>query len=234
MLLFKRITLFMSFYCEAHTPILLLESTDKSYPLLVFSLWKHVKVVMSKASIFPAFLLFPSRFYSFCTLSFHHNSFKMWSEHLVNVTFGCRLVPAKKMRVELFDNEGNRYTVSFEGQITRDKALRLLDLVELLGGMPNENATRGPESATVGVPPSRFEKVRSVIQKSFPLVWFSSRDVQSVYEQEMKEPVSLSTVSTYLSRMASKGLLLRTGESNSLRYKSISKIAQETIRQSLK
>jgi hypothetical protein len=138
------------------------------------------------------------------------------------------------MRVELFDNEGNRYTVAFEGQITRDKALRLLDLVELLGGMPNENPSKGPESSAVGIPPSRFEKVRAVIQKSFPLVWFSSRDVQSVYEQEMKEPISLSTVSTYLSRMAAKGLLLRTGESNSLSYKSVSKIAQEAIRQSLK
>ena len=52
-------------------------------------------------------------------------------------------MPARKMRVELFDSEGNRYTVAFEGQITRDKALRLLDLVELLGGMPGENPTSG-------------------------------------------------------------------------------------------
>jgi hypothetical protein len=138
------------------------------------------------------------------------------------------------MRVELFDNEGNRYTVAFEGQITRDKALRLLDLVELLGGMPNEIAPRGADSPSNGVPSSRFGKVRSVIQKSFPLVWFSSRDVQSIYEQELKEPISLSTVATYLSRMTGKGLLLRNGESNNLRYKSVSKIAQATIRQQMK
>jgi hypothetical protein len=138
------------------------------------------------------------------------------------------------MRVELFDSEGNRYTLAFEGQITRDKALRLLDLVELLGGMPNEAITRGAENPSNGIPSSRFEKVWSVIQKSFPLVWFSSRDVQSVYEQEMKEPISLSTVSTYLSRMASKGVLLRTGESHNLRYKTVSQIAQATIRQKIK
>jgi hypothetical protein len=152
----------------------------------------------------------------------------------VNIAFEWRLLPAKKMRVELSDGEGNRYTVAFEGQITRDKALRLLDLVELLGGMPSETPTPESEIAPVGVSPSRFEKVRSVIQKSFPLVWFSSRDVQSVYEQEMKEPISLSTVSTYLSRMASKGVLLRTRESNNLRYKSVSKIVQDTIRQRIK
>lgn len=138
------------------------------------------------------------------------------------------------MRVELFDSEGNRYTIAFEGQITRDKALRLLDLVELLGGMPNESTSQRPESLVTGALLSRLEKVRSVIQKNFPLVWFSSRDIQSVYEQELKEPISLSTVSTYLSRMAGKGLLLRTGESNNLRYKTVSNITQATIRQQIK
>jgi hypothetical protein len=138
------------------------------------------------------------------------------------------------MRVELFDSEGNRYTVAFEGQITRDKALRLLDLVELLGGMPNETPNRGMENSPNLLPSTRLEKVRSVIQRSFPLVWFSSRDLQSVYEQEMKEPISLSTVSTYLSRLAAKGLLVRTGESNNLRYKTVSKVAQAVIRQPAK
>ncbi len=151
-------------------------------------------------------------------------------EHLV----WCRLLPAKKIRVELFDSDGNRYTVAFEGQITRDKAMRLLDLVELLGGAPNEPAVKGLQNSPEGVLPSRLEKVRSVIQKSFPLVWFSSRDVQSVYEQELKEPISLSTVSTYLSRMTSKGALLRAGGANNLRYKSVSKIVQETLSQKLK
>ena len=50
-------------------------------------------------------------------------------------------MPARKMRVELFDNDGNRYTIAFEGQVTRDKALRLLDLVELLGGVPTEDSS---------------------------------------------------------------------------------------------
>ncbi len=135
------------------------------------------------------------------------------------------------MRVELFDSEGNRYTVAFEGQITRDKALRLLDLVELLGGAPNESAPRGIEPSPGLIHTSRLDKLRSVIQKNFPLVWFSSRDVQSVYEQEMKEPISLSTASTYLSRLSTKGFLIRTGESNNLRYKTVTKVAQAVLRQ---
>jgi len=144
-------------------------------------------------------------------------------------------MPARKMRVELFDSEGNRYTIAFEGQITRDKAVRLLDLVELLGGMPGETPTSSSGNNSRNLSDSsRFEKVRSVIQKSFPLVWFSSKDIQSVYEQDFKEPVSLSTVSTYLSRMASKGFLLRNGSSNNLKYKILVTTPQAVIKQKLK
>ena len=144
-------------------------------------------------------------------------------------------MPARKMRVELFDSDGNRYTIAFEGQVTRDKALRLLDLVELLGGAPSEGPTG--ISAGASLPSrilSRFEKVQLVVQKSFPLIWFSSKDIQSVYEQDLKEPVSLSTVSTYLSRMAVKGLLLRTGGSNNLKYKTTQNIPQATLKQRIK
>ncbi len=131
----------------------------------------------------------------------------------------CIQVPARKIRVELFDSDGNRYTIAFEGQVTRDKALRLLDLVELLGGTPNEGPSANTSPALPSRPLSRFEKVQLVIQKNFPLIWFSSKDIQSIYEQELKEPVSLSTISTYLSRMAAKGSLMRTGGSNNLKYK---------------
>jgi hypothetical protein len=143
-------------------------------------------------------------------------------------------MPARKMRVELFDSEGNRYTVAFEGQVTRDKALRLLDLVELLGGMPGENPTSGAGNTTAINTSSRFEKIRSVIQKNFPLVWFSSKEIQSFYENELREPISLSTVSTYLSRLTSKGWLLRTDGPNNLKYKISSTTPHAVIKQKIK
>jgi len=123
------------------------------------------------------------------------------------------------MRVELFDSDGNRYSISFEGQITRDKALRLLDLVELLGGAPPSGNSQNVGAAPTNLETSKVDKVRSVVQKHFPLVWFSSRELQTVFEQEFKEPIALSTTATYLSRMASKGLVLKSGPPNSLKYK---------------
>ncbi len=143
-------------------------------------------------------------------------------------------MPARKMRVELFDSDGNRYTIAFEGQVTRDKALRLLDLVELLGGAPGENPITNSSTPIANHSLSRFEKVQLIIQKNYPLIWFNSKEIQLTYEQELKEPVTLSTISTYLSRMAVKGLLMRTGGPNSLKYKTAPNIPQETLKQRTK
>ena len=125
-------------------------------------------------------------------------------------------MPARKIRVEVFDGEGNRYTVAFEGHVTREKALRLLDLVELLGGMPSGG---NPRMNVASNELSKFDKVRAIVQRHFPVVWFSSREVQSIYERELKEPITLSTVATYLARLANKGLLVRVRASNHLKYK---------------
>lgn len=125
-------------------------------------------------------------------------------------------MPARKIRVEVFDGEGNRYTVAFEGQVTREKALRLLDLVELLGGMPSGG---NPRMNVASNELSKFDKVRVIVQRHFPVVWFCSREVQSIYEQELKEPITLSTVATYLARLENKGMLVRIRASNHLKYK---------------
>jgi len=140
-------------------------------------------------------------------------------------------MPARRMRIELFDGEGNRYLISFEGQVTRDKALRLLDLVELLGGAPSSGGSSSTSPIARGAELSKFEKVRAVVQRHFPIVWFSSREVQSVYEQEFKEPITLSTVATYLARMATRGIVSRTGPPNNLKYKVALTIQQATVKQ---
>jgi len=135
------------------------------------------------------------------------------------------------MRVELFDSEGNKYTVSFEGQITREKAVRLLDLVELLGGVSSGTGnSSNPMVANNEV--SKYEKVRLLIQKHFPMVWFSSREIQSAYEQEFKEPITLSTVATYFARMANKGVLVKAGASNRLKYK-LASFPQAIVKQEI-
>ncbi|MEM3442342.1 MAG: hypothetical protein QXM86_00585 [Candidatus Bathyarchaeia archaeon] len=141
-------------------------------------------------------------------------------------------MPARKMRVDIFDEEGNRYTVSFEGQVTREKALRLLDLIELLGGVPTDMGNSGANKEILEKEFSKYDKVRMIVQKHFSLVWFTSRDIQLAYEQEFKEPISLSTVATYLSRMTFKGMIMKAGASRTLKYKLLTSSSKAIIEKS--
>jgi len=128
------------------------------------------------------------------------------------------------MRVEVFDGEGNRYTVTLEGRITRDKALHILDLIELLGGIPGGSPAWEGKSEL-----SKMDRIRVIIEKHFPLVWFSSKEIQSTYEREFREPINLSTVSTYLSRMANRGLLIAKSESRARRYRMATEVTQKAL-----
>lgn len=125
-------------------------------------------------------------------------------------------MPARKIRVDIHDHDGNHFSISLEGNVTREKVLQILDLVELLGGAPitvSESRRKLPQELT------KFEKVIEVIERRFPVGWFSSRDVQTAYEELYKTGLSLSTSSTYLSRLVSKGILLHTRSSTGWRYK---------------
>ena len=131
-------------------------------------------------------------------------------------------MPARKMRVEVYDDGGNRYTITFDGRVTRDKALRIFDIVELLGGMPSMEP-RWQNNEEV----SKIDKVHLIVEKNFPAVWFVPKEAQSVYERELNEPISLSTISTYLSRLATRGVLLKERNSHRTRYRLISESLQK-------
>lgn len=133
-------------------------------------------------------------------------------------------MPAKKMRIELFNN-GDRYTITFEGQVTRDKVLHLLDLVELLGGMPTVNSENTHLSSEI----PKIEKVRLAAEKHFSIGWFSSKELQKAYEKQFNEPIRLSTASTYLSRLAARGFFIKKGGSKRLRYRIMTSISKHQI-----
>jgi len=134
-------------------------------------------------------------------------------------------MPAKKMRVEVYDEDGNRYNITFEGKVTREKALCLLDIVELLSGMHDKQELKNSIANA-----SKFDKIKTVAEKHFPFAWFSSKEILAVYEQEFNEPISLSTVSTYLARMVHRGFLVRRGLACNMKYQMIAKLAQNSLR----
>lgn len=125
-------------------------------------------------------------------------------------------MPARRVRIDVDDGKGGRFTFVFEGVITRDKVLQLLDLVELMGGSSGAE----PEQRVVGEL-TIFDKVRLAVERKLPVGWFGTEETQDAYEACFGEVVGLSTVSTYLSRLSVQGVLERGGSAARRRYRLI-------------
>lgn len=125
----------------------------------------------------------------------------------------------RRVRLELFDENGDKVTLIFEGRLTKDKIIQLADFIELYGG-----AEVAQPQAVEG---SKLVKVVRLIERYFPFSYFSSKEIQRLYEAEYREPISLSTASTYLSRLANRGMLERVGGGSQVRYRLIRPLHSE-------
>jgi hypothetical protein len=130
-------------------------------------------------------------------------------------------MPARKVKIEVTADDGNKLTVVFEGKINRNKLLQVLDFVELLGGMPELVEDKTLNSL------SKFDKLHNIVNSKFPIGWFTSQEIMISYEDTFSEPIGLSTVSTYLSRLTRRVFLVRSGSFVERRYKLRRVIQQE-------
>ncbi len=106
--------------------------------------------------------------------------------------------------MQLEDGAGSKLSVSLEGKLTREKVLKLIDMVDSLGAADEEVAE--PVKMPGG---NTFGKLFQLIEQKFYLGSFSSGDVLEAYEDEYAVPIRLSTVSTYLARLVERDLLSR-------------------------
>lgn len=118
-----------------------------------------------------------------------------------------------RIKIDINDNDGNKITISLEGRLTREKVIQVLDFIDLLGGSSAADIQSGESNF------SKFERIQNIILRKFPVGWFSSQEVMLTYEEALDEPIGLSTVSTYLTRLAAKGILMRSGPVVKRRYK---------------
>ena len=119
----------------------------------------------------------------------------------------------RRIRIEFYDDAGCRHSISLEGPLTRDKVGRVLDYAELMGGLPSNPATN---AATY--PRTKLERVRDLILHRLRDTMFSSDEVRNVYQEFYGETIPLTTVATYLSRLADKGFMRRSFSSGRWRY----------------
>ena len=110
----------------------------------------------------------------------------------------------KRIRIDMEDADGARYDIKLEGNVTREKVLKIFEMMDLMN-IEEEQETTNMDS--IG------SKIWYIIDKFFPMGKFTSTNILEKYEDEYNEPVKLSIVSTYLSRFSTKGKVdrIRTG-----------------------
>ena len=123
----------------------------------------------------------------------------------------------KRIRIDMEDADGARYDIKLEGNVTREKVLKIFEMMDLMN-IEEENESTNIDS--VG------SKIWHVIDKFFPMGKFTSTNILEKYEDEFNEPVKLSVISTYLSRFSTKGKVERTRTGREWTYQTI-KISQK-------
>lgn len=115
------------------------------------------------------------------------------------------------------DADGARYDIKLEGNVTRNKVLKIFEMMDLMNIEEEEQSVK---MDSVG------SKIWHVVDKFFPMGKFTSTNILEKYEDEFNEPVKLSVISTYLSRFTSKGRVERIRTGREWTYQSI-KITQK-------
>jgi len=146
----------------------------------------------------------------------------------------------KRIKIELEDAEGGKYNLSLEGNLSKDKIQKVLQLVESL------NVSKDDLDNNIQVPieqnnslqkydighnlsnNSIGSKIWTLIENNFAFSSFTSSNVAESYEESYGEQLQLSLISTYLSRYFEKQKLVRSKRGKEWIYKLI-KIQKDII-----
>ena len=118
----------------------------------------------------------------------------------------------KRIRIDMEDADVAKYDIKLEGNVTRDKILKIFEMMDLM------NIEQGPEAPNLD---SVGAKIWNIVDKHFPVGKFTSTEILEKYEDEYDEPIKLSVISTYLSRFASKGRVERSKTGREWSYQTI-------------
>ena len=118
----------------------------------------------------------------------------------------------KQVRIDVEDNDGVKTKISIEGNVTREKVLKIFELMEMVNIEEHDN---NPKIDTVG------GKIWYLVDKYYPTGRFTSSEILERYEDEYNEPIKLSVISTYLSRFNTKNKVQRAKRGREWAYQAI-------------
>jgi hypothetical protein len=115
-----------------------------------------------------------------------------------------------KVKIEFTDDSGTKYSFNVEGS-SKENITKLIDFAQTI-------STKNQVQDEVSID-TNFAKLYGLLESRFQFGLFTSNDVLRAYQQDFQVPTSLSIISTYLSRLAHRGLLTRTRHGSGWVYK---------------
>ena len=106
----------------------------------------------------------------------------------------------KRIRIDMVDSDGAKYDIKLEGNVTKDKILKIFEMMDLMN-IEDMGSTQNLDS--IG------GKIWNVVNKYYLINKFTSTKILEKYEDEYNEPIKLSIIATYLSRFVEKGQMNR-------------------------
>jgi hypothetical protein len=120
----------------------------------------------------------------------------------------------RRIKFEVEDEEGTKYTLALEGKVSRDKLMKAVDMLEIMD-IPMDHSLKAPDQGTF------LGRMMTLLETEFAAGDFSSSDVAREFEEKYNQPVKLSTVSTYLLRLVDKQYVRRERFGNSWVYRRV-------------
>ena len=85
---------------------------------------------------------------------------------------------SKRIRIDVQDKDGAKYDFKIEGNVTRDKVLKIFELMDLINIEESGDATK---------PGSVGGKIWHIVDKYYPTGRFSSSEILERYEDEYND-----------------------------------------------
>jgi hypothetical protein len=116
-----------------------------------------------------------------------------------------------KIKIEFSDDSGTKYAFNIQGT-SKENIAKLLDFAQSVSSHNKQGSQDGPVD-------TNFAKLYNLLESKFRFGSFTSSDVLEAYQADFAVPTTLSIISTYLSRLARRGLLLRSKHGSGWIYK---------------
>jgi len=128
----------------------------------------------------------------------------------------------RKIKVEMSDDQDNKVTITFEGNLTEKNLKNLILSANSILGKQEAIIEEEMQNITIteALDKSLYDRVKLLISTAFRMGnWFTTNELCDSYQDIFSVNLKITTASTYLARLYEEGFLDRAGNRNERKFK---------------